>query len=114
MKIEFCSEFEGSPDPMWFFTRGHIDKGKFLTELKLAIKENTWKLSSDWLPDYEQLSIENVTCEWWHFYPTGIKDPKGAYAQTSGPGRGNFPVMVYNVDYRMGDSEDIGLLLHDS
>lgn len=107
MKITSVTEFDGSPDPLWYYTKGHIDKKEFLAELREQVGNPHSKLRSeihpDCLPCLDANIEENgrVTHEWWHFFPCGEKD-MGCWAQVEGPGRGNMAVTVYNVDYRMG------------
>lgn len=100
MKIEFCVEFEAGPDPFWYYTKGHIDKGEFLKALREYLDSEEYKkqLIVDCQHQSEMIKDgDRVDYEWWRFQPTGIKDPKGCFIIVKGPGRGNFPVTVYDV-----------------
>lgn len=99
------------PQPQWFWTKGHVKKDAFLAWVSEYVAKNHEDLPWDWLPDPSSFSIANISHEWWHFYPSRRKDITGIYAQVAGRGRGNFAVTVYNLDYPIGDSEDVGLLL---
>ena len=120
MQIIPVPEFEGGPTPLWYYTKGHIDKEEFLAELRDQL-HYPWSglrkaIHPDCAPysacDADNKTTEAISHEWWHFFPTGVKDPSGCYAQVGGPGRGNMAVTVLNRDYRNGLAEDVGLLMH--
>ena len=99
MKIEFCREFKGSPDPIWYFTRGHVGKRFFLDSLRAYLDSDEYKKKV--IPDCRHYSDEigndrdRVKYLWWRFRPS--PGGGGAYEEVSGRGRGNFPVTVYDV-----------------
>src|SRR3990167_7779146 len=108
-------EFEGGPDPLWYYTKGHVSKGDFLSQFRKMVNDGSFGATVHWdcqpsIQWADKIGVRQVTHEWWHFFPSGIQDPPGAYAQVDGPGQGNFAVTVLSVDYRMGNAEHVGLL----
>ncbi len=113
MEIKWLTE--DSPDPMWYYVKGHVNKGLFMVEMWRKVKSGHFndKVHPDCLPSMQwadSLDLNNFHHEWWHFFPQ--RKAGGIYARVDGPGRGNMPVTVLNVDYPIGHAEDVGLLLH--
>ncbi|HEC62721.1 MAG TPA: hypothetical protein ENI27_10795, partial [bacterium] len=99
MDIKTVMEIEGGPDPLWYYAKGHVDKGEFIAEMFEKVKADYFggSVYIECLPTKEwaeNLRLNDIHHQWWHFFPTGRKDPKGCWAQMKEPGRGTMPVTV--------------------
>jgi len=82
--VEALHEFEGGPDAMWYWIRGHVDKGEFLRELRL---------------EYGQMAgIEDVHHSYSRFVPVGPQTPGLMTVMQTRRGRGAFPVTMLDAD----------------
>jgi len=93
--IEAMREYEGGPDPMIYWTKGHVDKAEFAAEVRVYCAE-----------------IQGT--EWWDRFPYGAEHVEHTYYRNvpvgrgypgemlmypcDGPGRGAYPVTAIDID----------------
>lgn len=100
-RIETMGEFEGSSDPMAYWTKGHVDKAEFAAEVRRWLDE--LKHIPDWWDHfpYTEANVEHV---WYRNVPAGREFPgQMVMLPCDGPGRGAYSVTVIDIDRACGD-----------
>jgi len=88
--IETMSEFEGGPDPLGYWMRGHVDKAEFAAEVRAYCAELDGK--ADWWDrfPYEAVHVEHT---YYRNVPVGPDFPgQMLMYPCDAPGRGAYPV----------------------
>lgn len=94
--IETMREFEGGPDPLTYFTKGHVDKAEFAAEVRAYCGELEGK--GDWWDStgYTAGDVEHV---WYRNVPAGREFPGGMIMhRCDGPGRGIYPATEIDIE----------------
>jgi len=93
--IETMREYEGGPDPMTYFTRGHVDKAEFAAEVcQYCAELDGW---ADWW-DRTEYTAADVDHAWYRNVPVGRESPgQMLMHRCKGPGRGIYPVTEIDI-----------------
>ena len=88
MKIEPVVEFEGCNEPQWYFTKGHVPPGQFLSELSSL-------LETEYTADNLRVSHSHA-----RYIPVGQDMPGVSCLHfDQEPGRGAFPITYIELGY---------------
>jgi len=94
--IEAMSEFEGCSDPMAYFTRGHVDKREFASEVVIYCAElMKWP---EWYDSFPY-TADDVEYVYYRNVPIGRDFPGMTVMRPcGGPGRGAYPVTQIDIE----------------
>lgn len=81
INIESVSEFEGGPEPLWYMTKGHVDKQGFIEAVAREFER--------------EIPIESVDHVYMRNVPTGEKGRQTM--QVCKKGRGAYPVTLVDL-----------------
>jgi len=94
-KIEVMKEFEGGPDPMAYWTRGHVDKVEFAAEVRTWLDEQHG-IVDFW--DHFPYTENDVAHVFYRNVPAGPDFPGQMLMYPCKPGRGAYPVTIIDID----------------
>lgn len=81
MNIKTIREFEGGSEPLWYLTKGHVDKAQFVDAVKRECERD--------------VPVERVEHAYMRSIPTGEKGV--STLQIARPGRGAFAVTYIDL-----------------